>query len=52
MLSNASTKTVGIETSQVEEPKKEENINVNNYDEEKQEKIKEKPVKIVTKADN
>jgi solute carrier family 50 protein (sugar transporter) len=46
-----STKTIGIESSQVEEQKKEEITEINN-DEEKQDNIKEKPVKIVTKIDS
>ena len=42
--------TIGIESSQIEE-KKEENSNVH-YDEENPEKMKEKPVKIVSKTEN
>ena len=49
--SNTPTKTIGIESSTNEEQKREENIS-DNYDEEKQDKVKEKPVKIVTKVDN
>ena len=48
---NKPTKTIGIESSQNEEPKKEENTTMN-YDMEKEEKSKEKPVKIVTKIEN
>ena len=43
--------TIGIETSGNEEPKKEENIGNNNFEEENPEKTKEKPVKIVAKTD-
>ena len=43
---------IGIESSQIGETKKEENTTINtNFDEENQEKAKEKPVKIVTKID-
>lgn len=44
---------IGIESSQIGETKKEENTTINtNFDEENQEKAKEKPVKIVTKIDS
>ena len=46
---NESNKTIGIESSQNDEQKKEEEFN---YDEEKQNKLKEKPVKIISKVDN
>ena len=49
--SNTPTKTIGIESSTNEEQKKEENIS-DNYEEENHDKVKEKPVKIVTKVDN
>ena len=47
---NKTPKTIGIESSQNEEPKKEDNSL--NFDEEKQDKGKEKPVKIISKVDN
>ena len=46
---NETNKTIGIESSQNDEQKKEEEFN---YDEEKQNKLKEKPVKIISKVDN
>ena len=44
--------TIGIESSQVEEVKKEENAPIGNFEEDKQDKGKEKPVKIVTKVES
>ncbi len=45
------TSTIGIDTTSSEETKKDENSSIN-IDEENQEKIKDKPVRIVTKIDN
>ena len=45
------TSTIGIDTTPSEETKKDENSSIN-IDEENQEKIKYKPVRIVTKIDN
>ena len=44
--------TIGIESSQVEEIKKEENAPISNFEEDKQDKGKEKPVKIVSKVES
>lgn len=48
---NKPTKTIGIESSQNEEPKKEENNSIN-LELENQENAKEKPVKIVSKIES
>jgi uncharacterized protein with PQ loop repeat len=48
---NLPTKTIGIEKGTGDDNKKDDSINMN-FDEEGQEKGKEKPVKIISKVDN
>ena len=45
------TATIGIDTTSAEETKKDENTSIK-FDEESQDRAKEKPVRIVTKIDN